>query len=51
MDQIGWHPTQPPRGGQRIWRVDIVRSWWRRDALPLTWEFGGFVPTTLATRV
>jgi predicted pyridoxine 5'-phosphate oxidase superfamily flavin-nucleotide-binding protein len=41
------HPT----GAQRLWRVDVSRSWWRRGALPFTWDFTAFAPTTLATGV
>jgi predicted pyridoxine 5'-phosphate oxidase superfamily flavin-nucleotide-binding protein len=41
------HPT----GAQRLWRVDVSRSWRRRNALPLRWDFGAFAPTTLTTGV
>jgi predicted pyridoxine 5'-phosphate oxidase superfamily flavin-nucleotide-binding protein len=40
-----------PQGAQRFWRVDVARSWWRRGALPFTWTFDAFAPTTLATGV
>jgi predicted pyridoxine 5'-phosphate oxidase superfamily flavin-nucleotide-binding protein len=40
-----------PSGAQRLWRVEIARSWWRPDALPFTWAFGEYAPTTLATGV
>jgi predicted pyridoxine 5'-phosphate oxidase superfamily flavin-nucleotide-binding protein len=48
---IDWNPDDAsvPSGAQRYWRVDIARSWRRRDALPFVWEFGGYAPTTLAT--
>jgi predicted pyridoxine 5'-phosphate oxidase superfamily flavin-nucleotide-binding protein len=48
---IDWEPPaeQLPRGAQRLWRVEIARSWWRRGALPYRWGFAGYAPTTLAT--
>jgi uncharacterized protein len=50
---IDWNPdaTEIPAGAQRFWRVDVERSWWRRGALPLVWEFGDYAPTTLTTGV
>jgi hypothetical protein len=48
---IDWDPTptQRPPSAQRVWRVDVRRSWWRRAALPFTWTFGEYAPTTLKT--
>jgi len=40
-----------PTGAQRLWRVDVSRSWWRRGAIPLAWGFGTFAPETLKTGV
>jgi hypothetical protein len=49
---IEWDPgAVHPTGAQRLWRVDVARSWRRRGALPFTWNFGAFAPTTLATGV
>jgi uncharacterized protein len=49
---IEWEPDlKHPVGAQRVWRVDISRSWRRHGALPYTWQFGAFAPTTLATGV
>ena len=49
---IDWDPSQVhPTGAQRLWRVEVARSWRRRGALPFTWDFGAFAPTTLATGV
>jgi hypothetical protein len=49
---IEWNPDPSlPTGAQRLWRVDVLRSWWRRGVLPFTWKFDAFAPTTLATGV
>jgi uncharacterized protein len=48
---IEWHPDLHPTGAQRLWRVDVSRSWRRRNVMPFTWSFGTFSPTTLATGV
>jgi predicted pyridoxine 5'-phosphate oxidase superfamily flavin-nucleotide-binding protein len=40
-----------PNGAQRSWRLDVSRSWWRRGALPITWNFGTFARETLMTGV
>jgi predicted pyridoxine 5'-phosphate oxidase superfamily flavin-nucleotide-binding protein len=46
---IDWHPDGGPGGAERLWRVQIERAWRRRGALPLSWTFGAYAPTTLAT--
>jgi predicted pyridoxine 5'-phosphate oxidase superfamily flavin-nucleotide-binding protein len=49
---IDWSSGQTnPKGAQRLWRVDVSRSWWRRGALPFTWNFGTFARETLTTGV
>jgi uncharacterized protein len=49
---IDWNPGEiHPGGAQRVWRVDVSRSWWRRGVLPFAWDFGTFATTTLATGV
>jgi hypothetical protein len=48
---IDWDPeaARRPPSAQRLWRMEVTRSWWRRAALPFTWTFGEYAPTTLAT--
>jgi uncharacterized protein len=48
---IDWdpEPRQRPTAAQRLWRIEITRSWWRRGALRFAWAFGDYAPTTLAT--
>jgi hypothetical protein len=46
---IDWHPTDGPAGTERLWRVEIERGWRRRGALPFSWTFDSYAPTTLAT--
>ncbi|MBV8408832.1 MAG: pyridoxamine 5'-phosphate oxidase family protein [Alphaproteobacteria bacterium] len=48
---IDWHPASGPAKAERLWRVEIERGWRRRGALPFSWTFDGFAPTTLATGV
>jgi predicted pyridoxine 5'-phosphate oxidase superfamily flavin-nucleotide-binding protein len=46
---IDWHPASGPAGTERLWRVEIERGWRRRGALPFSWTFDSFAPTTLGT--
>lgn len=46
---IDWHPDGGPAGMERLWRVTVERAWRRRAALPFSWTFGAYAPTTLAT--
>ena len=46
---IDWHPQGAPVGAERSWRLRVERAWRRRAALPFTWRFGDYAPTTLAT--
>ena len=48
---IDWHPHAVPAGVERLWRVEIEQGWRREGALPFTWTFGDYAPTTLATAV
>ena len=48
---IDWHPDGGPAGAERLWRVKIERAWRRRGALPFSWTFGDYAPTTLGTGV
>ncbi len=46
---IDWHPDAQPDGTQRLWRLEIERVSRQVDALPFTWTFGDYAPTTLKT--
>jgi predicted pyridoxine 5'-phosphate oxidase superfamily flavin-nucleotide-binding protein len=48
---IDWHPSQGPAGTERLWRLTIDRAWRRRRALPFTWTFDSYAPSTLATGI
>ena len=48
---IDWHPAGGPAGAERLWRLEVERAWRRRHALPLSWSFIDYAPTTLASGV
>ena len=48
---IDWNPDDPAAGVERSWSVTIERAWRQRSALPYSWAFGAYAPTTLATKV
>lgn len=49
MVTIDWNATAALAGAQRSWRLAITRAWRRAGALPFSWTFGDYAPTTLAT--
>jgi predicted pyridoxine 5'-phosphate oxidase superfamily flavin-nucleotide-binding protein len=48
---IDWQPSHASAGAERLWRLEIERTWRRRSAFPFRWTFGAFAPTTLATGI
>ena len=46
---IDWKPDPAVAGAERTWRLRLETVTRRRDALPFTWSFGDYAPTTLAT--
>ena len=49
---IDWHAAPDlVEGAERRWRLDLVRGWRRRAAVPLRWSFVDYSPATLGTGV
>lgn len=46
---IDWNADAGLAGAQRVWRLAITHAWRRARALPFSWTFGDYAPTTLAT--
>ncbi len=46
---IDWNADTQLAGAQRSWQLRVERAVRRSGALPFTWTFGDYAPTTLAT--